>query len=62
MKLPNNINTIIKLDNWINEKNPKIIEINKKSNLKIIAEFNDLEIGYKNIKWNFFRNIPIKHL
>lgn len=59
MKLPNNIATFAELANWVESKNPKLIEVSKKSKLREISEFNPDTYGQT---WKYFRAFPIKYL
>ena len=64
MKVPNKIKTLTELVKWIEENNPKTLEISLKSNLLKIREFSTGVMnpagGYS--KWKHFRGIKIEYL
>ena len=60
MKIPNKINNITTLRNWVEKKNPKVIEIRKNSGLRRIVELSLCMEAFG--RWKHFRDIPIKYL
>lgn len=57
MKVPNKISNLKELSEWVEKRNPKTLQIGKKSKLLLIREF----IKENYFAWTDYRGILIKY-